>query len=254
MVEVRDYWEEATPMNFADEKWAYEKKRTFRYDLQDYMHASFDFENWKGKKVLEFGCGSGIDAVEFARNGALVTAIDITDNACRLTKELAEEAKVPIVVIKVDSELPFTEGMFDLVYSFGVLHHIPNVEKTLAEIHRVLKPNGRVTAMLYNRDSLLYAYSIIYIHGLKDKPTLENFCNATMDKLTSKYSERNEGCPYTKAYTKTEARSLLEKYFTDVEVSVHYNVIDTPQQRKVKLDIGDEYELGWHLVIKCVKK
>jgi len=253
MNEIRKYWEEATPMNFADEKWSYEKKRTFRYELQSHMHETFGFENWKGKKVLEVGCGSGIDALEFARNGALVTAVDITENACALTRALAMEAGVPIEVLQINSTLPFAEGTFDLVYSFGVLHHIPNVEGILNEIHRVLKPDGKIAAMLYNRDSLLFAYSIVYLHGLKDKVILDGFSIAVMDKLLSRYSERIEGCPYTKAYTKTEARELFERCFTDVTIDVRYNVIDTPQQRKVKLDVDDIYELGWHLIVKGTK-
>ena len=67
MDKIKEYWEGATPMNFTDEKWSYKRKRAFRYELQDYMHGTFGFENWKGKKVLEVGCGSGIDAIEFAR-------------------------------------------------------------------------------------------------------------------------------------------------------------------------------------------
>jgi len=67
------------------------------------------------------------------------------------------------------------------------------------------------------------------------------------------YSERILDCPYTKAYTKQEAIDLFSKYFKDVKISVHYNVIDLPEQRKVKLGISDEYELGWHLVVKAVK-
>lgn len=248
MDKIKEYWEGATPMNFTDEKWSYKRKRAFRYELQDYMHGTFGFENWKGKKVLEVGCGSGIDAIEFARNGALVTAVDITDNAVALTKALAKEAKVPMEVLQIDSTLPFVKGTFDLVYSFGVLHHIPNVEGILTEIRRVLKPDGKITAMLYNRNSLLFAYSIVYLHGLKDKPFLDNFCIAAMNKLVSQYSERIEGCPHTKAYTKAEAQELFEQYFTNVTIDVRYNIIDTPQQRKVKLDIDDKYELGWHLI------
>lgn len=240
MNDVREYWEKATPMNFADERWGYEKKRAFRYNLQDYMHETFGFGNWRGKEVLEVGCGSGIDALEFARNSALVTAVDITENAVVLTKALAEEAALPVNVMQAEGELPFPDGTFDLIYSFGVLHHIPNVDDTLSEIRRVLKPNGNIIAMVYNKDSLLHAYSIMHSH--KDEGLSE-------EELTSKYSERNENCPYTKVYTKTGAKSLFEQYFTDVEVSVRYNVIDLPSQRKVKVGIGDEHELGWHLIV-----
>ena len=255
---VKDYWEKATPMNFADERWPYEKKRAFRYDLQDYMHDVFGFDRWAGKKVLEVGCGSGIDAVEFARNGAIVTATDITDNAVKLTKMLAEEAGVNIKVVQASADkLPFKDDAFDLLYSYGTLHHIPDVDKAMSEIHRVLRPGGTVMAMLYNRDSLLYAYSIIYLHGILhdigDGWLMGSLLGNTLlteDELISRYSERIEGCPYTKVYTKEEARELFERWLRDVEISVHYNVLDMPEQRKVKFEIDDRWELGWHLVVK----
>jgi hypothetical protein len=103
--------------------------------------------------------------------------------------------------------------------------------------------------MLYHRDSLLYAYSIIYWRGVKEG----NLGKLTPEQLLSRYSERNEGCPYTRAYTKDEAQDLFKKLFKQVTAEVHYNVIDLPDQRKVKVDVPEKYELGWHLVVKAVK-
>lgn len=228
---LQKYWEQSIPMRFVPEKWSYEDKRRFRYSLQDYMHTAFGFDEFAGKSILEIGCGSGIDSLEFARNGARVTAVDFTKSAVQLTKELSQESGFPIEVLKVNArKLCFTHESFDCVYSYGVLHHIPDVEQVLEEVHRVLKPNGKVIAMLYNRDSLLYAYSIIYLHGIRDRLLLDGLY--TEDELVSRYSERNEGCPYAKAYTKEEAFDLFRRWFDGVEVSVHYPVIDLPEQRK----------------------
>jgi len=246
---IKVYWERATPMNFAEEKWPYLRKRTFRYDLQDYMYDAFQFWEFAGKDVLEVGCGSGIDAMEFARYGANVIATDVTDNAVSLTKALAEETGLPVKVYQAPAHaLPLNDDSVDCVYSYGVLHHIPNVDDALCEMHRVLKPGGVVMAMVYNRDSLLYAYSIVYLHGIKGRLLLDNLC--TVEELLARYSERIEGCPYTKAYTKDEAKAVFEKWFRDVTVNVRYNVVDAPRQRKVKLGLGDGWELGWHLVVK----
>jgi ubiquinone/menaquinone biosynthesis C-methylase UbiE len=237
-------------MSFIPEKLDYDKKRAFRYSLQDYMHDAFKFGDFSGKLVLEVGCGAGTDSAEFARNGASVISSDLTRTGAELTRDLLKENNLPYMVMQSDAKaLPFKDDTFDCVYSFGVLHHFPEIESALAEIHRVLKPGGQVMVMLYHQDSLLYAYSIIYWRGIKEG-LLKTL---TPEQLVSRYSERNEGCPYTRVYTKQEARALFSKWFSHIAVEVHYNVIDLEEQRKVKVDVPDKYELGWHLVVKAVK-
>lgn len=248
--EIKAFWEQGPPMGFIGENYSYDEKREFRYSLQDYMHEVFQFDSFAGKKVLEVGCGAGIDSAEFARNGALVTSADFTERSVQSTKELLKEANLPVNVVQADAtNLQFEDDSFDCVYSFGVLHHIPDIEKALAEIKRVLKPGGQVMAMLYNRDSLLYGYSIVYLRGIKEK-YLEKL---TMDELLAQFSERKEDNPYTRVYSKSDAKDLFLQYFKSCTVDVCYNVIDLPEQRKVKVDIPDKYELGWHLIVKAVK-
>ena len=248
--EIIQYWERSTPMSFVPEELGYDKKREFRYSLQDYMHRAFQFGDFSGKLVLEVGCGAGIDSAEFARNGASVISTDLTRKGTELTRDLLKEGNLPSMVIQSDAKaLPFKDETFDCVYSFGVLHHFPGIEAALAEIHRVLKPGGQVMVMLYHQDSLLYAYSIIFWRGIKEG-LLKTLAP---EQLVSCYSERNEGCPYTRAYTKDEAITLFSSRFKQVTAEVHYNVIDLPEQRKVKVEIPDKYELGWHLIVKAVK-
>src|SRR4030042_1832337 len=197
MLTTKNYWEQAVPMNFESEKWSYKQKRDFRYNLQDYMFHDFNFPKWHGKKVLEIGCGSGIYAVEFALFGAKVTACDITDRAIKLTKELAKEAEVELEVVQIQENkpLPFKDDSFDCVYSYGVLHHIPNIDDMMKEIFRVLKPDGQIMAMLYNKNSLLFAYSILYLHGTQF-PFIQTD-DIGLRKLSSMFSERIEGSPFT---------------------------------------------------------
>ncbi len=248
--DIRGFWEQGPPMSFIGEKFSYEEKRKFRYSLQDYMPDTFKFDGFVGKKILDLGCGAGIDSAEFARSGASVTSADFSETAVQSTRELLREAGLPEQVVQADATaLLFEDNTFDCVYSFGVLHHIPDVEKALAEIKRVLKPGGLVMAMLYNRDSLLYGYSIVYLRGVKQK----QLDKMTMDELLARYSERREDNPYTRAYTKTEAKGLFSGYFKSCSVEVRYNVIDMIEQRKVKVGVSDDYELGWHLIVKGVK-
>jgi ubiquinone/menaquinone biosynthesis C-methylase UbiE len=251
--DIKKYWEKATPMSFQDEGWSYEEKRKFRYELQDYMDASFRFSEWAGKSVLEIGSGSGIDALEFARNGADVTALDMTENSVNLVKQLAKTTGYKLKVVQSSAvTLPFENKSYDCVYSYGVLHHIPEIDQVMNEVRRVLKDDGTLLAMIYNKDSLLNAYSIVYLHGVKNGLLLNGSHNEK--ELASRYSERIEGCPYTNLLSKDEANRYFSQWFKKVEVTVRYNVIDTEQQRKVKLGLDDKWELGWHLVIRATGK
>jgi len=248
--QIQDYWARSLPMSFIGEAVTYEEKREFRYYLQDYMRDAFKFSDFAGKRVLDLGCGAGIDSAEFVRNDAQVVSLDLTQIGTKLTQDLLKEAKLPSCVLQASAlSLPFKQDTFDCVYSFGVLHHIPQIEKALAQIQQILKPGGQIIAMLYHKDSLLYAYSIIYLKGITGG-LLGRF---TPDEILSRYSERGEGCPYTRAYTKSEAKELFSRFFDDVQVEVHYNVIDSPSERKIKFDLPDKYKLGWHLIVKGVK-
>lgn len=241
-----DYWEKTVPWIFKDEKLPYKERRRLRYALQDYMLGTIPFTEYRGKIVLEIGSGSGIDSAEFGRNGADVVSLDFTETGTKSTKDtLAEAGASSFNVVRAAAEnLPFRDGVFDCVYSFGVLHHIPDVGPVIEEIAKKLAKQGELICMLYNKDSLLYAYSILFLHrgaGLSE------------DEMVSRYSERVEGCPYTKAYTIEDVRKLLARGFNEISTSVHYNVIDTLTQRKVKLQLSDDYRLGWHVIVRARK-
>ena len=250
MDEIRDFWEQGPPMNFRDKGYSYKEKREFRYSLQDYMHDVFRFGDFAGKSVLEIGCGAGIDSVEYARNGAHVTSVDFTEVGMNLTKDLFREAGLAAKIIRADArDLPFDDNTFDCVYSFGVLHHIPGIEKAVAEVHRVLKPSGKAMIMLYHRDSLLYAYSILFLRGMKQ----EFLKNHSHDEILARFSERKEDNPYTEVFSADEAKELFSRFFGSVSTEVHFDVIDTLEKRKVKVDVPEGCDLGWHLIVKAVK-
>jgi len=240
-MESKSYWEKSTPWAYQQEKLTYEIRRKMRYELQDYMAEAIGFDRYAGKKILELGCGAGIDSVEFAKNRADVTAVDFTDNSIRLTKKSFKEAGLTANILECDGRnLEFPDNTFDVVYSFGVLHHIIEIERVLAEITRVLKKEGEGIFMVYNKDSLLNAYSILYLHrneGLSES------------ELATKYSERNLGNPYTRLFTRTEAESLFGLYFERIEIETYYTVIDVKDQRKLKISAPNA--LGWHHIIHC---
>jgi ubiquinone/menaquinone biosynthesis C-methylase UbiE len=234
------YWRESVPWSFKDEKLTYEQRRKLRYDLQDYMEDAIPFKKWSGKQVIEIGCGTGIDSAEFARNGAIVTSVDFAEESVKRTSETFREAGLTgTVLMRSANATGLPDKSFDAAYSFGVLHHIPDVDGALREITRVLKPGGEGVFMVYNKDSLLNAYSILYLHRGE----------GSEEELATNYSERRAGNPYTKLYTAEEALEQFHKYFSEVGIETFFSAIDTKTQRKVKIDAPKE--LGWHHIVYC---
>ena len=249
---VREFWNNAVPMTFVDKPMTYEEKRKFRYELQDYMHDVFKFENFKGKRVLEIGVGGGIDTSEFLLNGAEVVSVDFSQLSVKSANQLLKEAKLNGNILLSDAKrLPLKDAEFDAAYSFGVIHHIPGVEKVLEEIKRVLRPGGIFMGMVYNKDSLLYAYSIIYLHGIKEGLLAQGM---NEDELAARFSERFTGNQHTKMYSVDDLKSTLGRFFDNVWIGTYYNTIDTPEKRKVKFEIENRSNnLGWHLIFKATK-
>jgi ubiquinone/menaquinone biosynthesis C-methylase UbiE len=117
-----------------------------------------DFDALDGKDVLEVGCGSGIAAQMFAEAGADLTAVDLTPWAVDTTRARLAAFGLDGTVQEADGEnLPFADASFDLVFSWGVIHHSSNMERALRELVRVCRPGGKVVLMVYNRRSLFYA-------------------------------------------------------------------------------------------------
>jgi ubiquinone/menaquinone biosynthesis C-methylase UbiE len=239
-------------MTFNDQPKTYDEKRRFRYGLQDYMHEAFRFDNFGNKRILEIGSGAGIDSAEFLRNDAKVVSMDFSPTSTRSTKSLLREAGLDGVVVMADARfLPFRNETFDVAYSFGVIHHIPDVSAVLDEVKRVLRDDGLFMGMVYNKDSLLNAYSIMYLRGIRDGLLAQG---KTELEITSNFSERFTGNAYTKTYTTDEITNLLRAYFRSTLVETRYNVIDTVGTRKVKFQLENlQNDLGWHLIFKATK-
>lgn len=247
------YWESHDPpMSFIPEGWTYEKKRDFRYRCIPYLPSALGIDTlagrarWKGKRVLCVGDGSGIDAVEIASCGADVYVLDMSAKAVKLSLAHGREAGAIVCGEVGDAcSITFKDETFDVVYSFGVIHHIPDVERAVREIARVLKRGGQFVGMVYNRDSLLYAYSILkrgHDEGLGPVAAMRE------------YSERNPGCPHSVAYSKDGLARLLRGCgFSSVDTKVEYDVIDLPNKRKTPFHIEGVDDLGWHLFFTAIK-
>jgi ubiquinone/menaquinone biosynthesis C-methylase UbiE len=121
-----------------------------------------DFDGLAGKDVLEVGCGSGIAAQMFAEAGAMLTAVDLTPWAVETTRARLEAFGLSARVFEADAErLPFDDESFDVVFSWGVIHHSSDMDRALRELVRVARSGGQVVLMVYHRRSLFYvAYKL----------------------------------------------------------------------------------------------
>src|SRR5881227_800991 len=132
-----------------------------RYALQPHILECLSWIDWSGKRVLEVGAGIGTDARRIIGAGARYTGINVDRGSAVATEQALRVFSMPGVSLQRDARsLDFPDGAFDAVYSFGVLQHIPEAQRAVAEIHRVLKPGGDFLLMLYNRTSINYALEI----------------------------------------------------------------------------------------------
>jgi SAM-dependent methyltransferase len=158
--DVKSYWnrqscgtDQTSAPKFSREY--FDDVERFRYDHEPFIPAFVDFAAWKGKKVLEVGYGAGTDFAQFARAGANLTGIDLTDEAAsNVARRLQLEGLTATFNVGNAEALPFDDGQFDLTYSWGVIHHADDTEQCLREIARVTRRGGTVKLMLYNYNSM----------------------------------------------------------------------------------------------------
>jgi SAM-dependent methyltransferase len=142
-----------TPLFFSEEE---------RYRIYPWLYEAAEFRYHGGHKVLEIGCGTGCDLLQFAKHGAEAYGIDITEEHLRLAKErVGDKADVRFGDARA---LPFPDATFDYVYSHGVLMHSSEPEKIATEIFRVLKPGGRFMIHVYSRWSYI-TLRLLTLHG-----------------------------------------------------------------------------------------
>jgi len=186
-----------------------------RYQIYaPWMKSTFKFEQYKNKKVLEVGVGVGTDHLELAKAGAILTGIDITPRSIELTKKNLKLHGYHSDLLVADAEnLPFEDETFEVVYSFGVLLSVPNTQKAIDEIYRVLKPGGKAIITLYHKYSLFWISVIIYDMILK----LGFLKKTIMQRLSEIEVGGGETQPLVKLYTKRQVNKMFH-YFKKTRI------------------------------------
>ncbi len=241
----------------------FDEVETRKYFVEPHILRFADFERWREKRVLEIGCGIGTDTINFARHGAWVTAVELSQASLKIARQRAEvyglgdrirfyqaNAEKMTQVVPVEP--------YDLIYSFGVIHHTPNPERAVDQIRHYVRPGSTIKLMVYNR----YSWKVLWIVLKFGKGQFWR-----LPELVARYSEAEEGCPVTFAFIKREMRQLLARYAfkvteTWVDHIFPYRISDYVEHRYKKvwyfrwmpqsLFRGMEQRWGWHLCVTAV--
>jgi ubiquinone/menaquinone biosynthesis C-methylase UbiE len=226
----------------------------YRYgEYAPWMAGTMEFAGHGGERVLEIGGGMGTDLAQFARQGAIVTDLDLSSGHLELAKENFRLRGLQGEFVLHDAEaLVFDDDTFDVVYSNGVLHHTPNTRHVVREIHRVLKAGGQAIVMMYAENSLHYWRNLVWAIGLK-----EGQLNAwSMGEIMSRSVERSDNAgarPLVKVYTKQRLRRLFEG-FTDIEVVQRQMVAAEVPRLLTWIPLPALGRMmGWNLIVKARK-
>jgi SAM-dependent methyltransferase len=179
----------------------------------------YPFAKYAGKKVLEIGCGMGGMSMLWAQAGAEMTACDLNPVAVEQTTRRFELFDLKGRVQREDANnLSFADDSFDYVYSWGVLHHSPDLERSVAELFRVLKPGGEFGVMLYNRRSLAHWWMTLWVEGFLHAES--RFLDEL--QLSSRYGDgfNQEGNPHTWPVTRSEMRTMFGRHARNVDIRI----------------------------------
>ena len=253
---IQDYWNRQ-PCNIRHSQKPlgsveyFEEVTARRYRVEPHILDFAQFHRWQGRRVLEIGCGIGTDAEQFVRHGAEYTGIDISDASLQICRDRFQTLGLHGDFRNINLLDPADEvsiqnlGEFDLVYSYGVIHHSPNIAQHIQEIHKLVAPGGEFRFMVYAKNSWKYAMI---------QKGLDQF-------------EAQAECPYAEAFTRDEIYQMLKGQFEIERIRQdHCFMYNVPAYREGRYELEHwfaamddtmrdavkEY-LGWHLLVKTRK-
>ncbi len=247
--EIGRYWNERIhdlevakhPVGTAE---FFEDLDEYRFDKLHYLPKVVDFSSFRGKRLLEIGCGAGIDLVHFAKGGAQVTGVDLSETAIDLAqKNFAQRKFTGDLRVMNGEALDFPDDSFDVVYAHGVIQYTADAQKLVDEARRVLKPGGQFIAMVYNRNGWLNIMSKVFSVGLEheDAPVLEKYTIGEFKQMLSGFSNVKivpERFPVKSRLHRGLKGVLFNTFFVGT-----YNLIPRPLVRRT----------GWHLMGFAIK-
>jgi ubiquinone/menaquinone biosynthesis C-methylase UbiE len=233
--EVREFWN-ADPCGtrYLEGNQDFDAHARARYALEPFIFNFADFHRALGLRVLEIGVGMGADYLQWLKAGADAIGVDLSPTSVeRASQRCAMAGFKPNLRVADAEQLPFADNSFDVVYSYGVMHHSPNTEQCVREAFRVLKPGGEARIMIYHHPSLTGAMLWLR-YGLITGKSLRQ---SVFDHLES---------PGTKSYTKQEAQQLMAG-FHDVKMRIEFSPGDLLLHQPSQKFQSAFYRLVWKL-------
>ena len=246
---VRAYWNEhihdlAITAHPSGSPEFFQDLDEYHFDKLHHLLALIPFDELSGQRVLDVGCGTGVDLARFARGGARAVGVDLAESAVRLAQQNVGHQRLPACLLVGDGEhLPFADNQFDFVFAHGVVQYTANGRRLVEEVRRVLKPGGQAVFQGYNRISWLNALSKLM------KVDLEH-----------------EGAPVLHKYSPDEFRTVVAG-FSDVRLvyerfpvksrlhggwkGVAFNTVFVGAFNALPRRWVERY--GWHLLAFCRK-
>jgi SAM-dependent methyltransferase len=216
----------------------------YHFEKLHHLLRLVDFDGYRGRTVLDVGCGAAVDLARFARGGAVVTGVDLAPSAVALARANFEQQGLAGRFEVADGEqLPFPDNAFDLVYAHGVVQYTAHPRRLVDECRRVLKPGGQAIFQVYNRISWLNALSKLMKVGLEHDgaPVLLKFSMGELKSLVSGFSSVRivpERFPVTSRLHGGWKGTVYNTFFVGT-----FNALPRALVRR----------FGWHLLAFCTK-
>lgn len=247
--EVREYWNEhihdlEITTHPVGSRGFFDDLNQYHFEKLHHLLRLVPFDGCEGRRVLEVGCGAGVDLARFARGGASVVGVDLAPAAIELAQANFSQQGLRGEFRTASGEaLPFPDDSFDLVYAHGVVQYTADPQRLVAECRRVLKPGGTAIFQVYNRVSWLNALSKLMKVGLEheDAPVLRKFSAGEFRRLLSGFRDVRivyERFPVASRLHGGWKGALYNRLFVGT-----FNALPRPLVRR----------LGWHLLAFCTR-
>ena len=217
---------------------------TYHFEKLHHLLRLVDFDGWRGRDVLDVGCGAGVEVVRFARGGARTTGLDIARQAVALTAQnLAHNGLRAKLVVGDGEAMPFATGSFDFVYAHGAVQYTSSDRRLVDEVRRVLRPGGLAMFQAYNRISWLNLLSKLMKVPLEheDAPVLRRYSIAELRGLLDGFGSVEivpERFPVTSRLHKGWKGAMYNRLFVGT-----FNALPRAWVSR----------FGWHLLAFCKK-